>query len=499
MVFISQLSRVLQFVESAAQISKMCNATHNLLNGINTELKQKLLNIEKHSAPSKEKKDNQKDFERFQSKMIDQWKTTLSKHVGQLIAQHVVNPVLQMGVKMATSFVSKELKDITRSMAESNRAKKVHRLKKEHEQKINRPDMKTETKRQLTDQYHGQLLKIMHKTRNPSLFATIIRENVPMDLTCVGACTPMIHKLLQAQNPAITGLTITVHGEKGIKQSFQSGKGGPEVHLELKDNHFTVSQEEETQVDTFNNNCLYGALATAIPELRALAPTTFRYMLKDERSAIYHLFSRFQHTFRFGGEVRKGVEVTRLPVDKIIKYGASNYKAFRKVKPFTGLQQAHVVRVSVDEELKTTNPDVYDSITTHAGHTQLTDKSVNVFHKIGGDIDRSQHRWLVNLATIDYTKRLNSRSRKIISDIKNDTLKLYEKNIAKLKTEHADESNHWQKRLKYDEDVKVLECAKNYILNTTIEEMYRYAKEGYANRIQDIRKKRRMDSPVREE
>ena len=185
-----------------------------------------------------------------------------------------------MGVNSVLLHVGKALENIRRSMVESELSRDVHRLKDENEEKINRLDMTAETKRQLTEEYHGQLLKIMSKTRSPSLLATIIRENVPMDLTCVGACTSMIHKMLQTKYGTFTGLTITVHGENGLKQSFSSGTGGPEIHLYLKGNHFTLGAGESTVVTT-GNNCLYGALATAIPDLQAVGEDSFRSMLCD--------------------------------------------------------------------------------------------------------------------------------------------------------------------------------------------------------------------------
>ncbi|XP_041782118.1 uncharacterized protein LOC121598850 isoform X1 [Anopheles merus] len=557
MVLINQISRVMDCVDRVAQIYKMRNATHQLLDSINVEMERKLANIEQNSAPSKETPANGKDFERFQREVVEQWETTLSKHVGQLIAQHVVLPVLKMGVNSVLLHVGTALKDIRRSMVESELSRDVHRLKDEHEQKMNRPDMTAETKRQLTEEYHGQLLKIMHKTRSPSLFATIIRENVPMDLTCVGACTPMIHKMLQAQHGALSGLTITVHGEKGIKQSFSSGTGGPEIHLDLKGNHFTFGAGEST-VATTGNNCLYGALATAIPDLQAVGEDSFRSMLcdsiqhddsmhhhirqgwhsvplkhgavggahkspanttnkgdgtfkaptvilsndrpkgkpkarclsktpyvddessttnelqgessqpvtNDSRTPEYHLDSRVaHHTGRFAGELKKIAEITNIPVDELIKAGRSMFKASRNCSG-QDQQQAHVVRVSIlEERLKTDFPDLYQRLTRHAGHTQLVDKFVNVFHKIGGDIDRNQADWILDLATVDFTKGLNDHSREVFEKYKSSVLRVFDNNI---------NSNKYSK-----EQVLVIKNARKIMNNTNIQVLFERAQKGY--------------------
>nr|XP_049465269.1 uncharacterized protein LOC125906394 isoform X1 [Anopheles coluzzii]XP_049465270.1 uncharacterized protein LOC125906394 isoform X1 [Anopheles coluzzii]XP_049465271.1 uncharacterized protein LOC125906394 isoform X1 [Anopheles coluzzii] len=557
MVLINQISRVMDCVDRVAQVYKMRNATYQLLDSINIEMERKLANIEQNSAPSKETPVNGKDFERFQREVVEQWETTLSKHVGQLIAQHVVLPVLKMGVNSVLLHVGTALKDIRRSMVESELSRDVHRLKDEHEQKMNKLDMTAETKRQLTEEYHGQMLKIMHKTRSPSLFATIIRENVPMDLTCVGACTPMIHKMLQAQHGALSGLTITVHGEKGIKQSFSSGTGGPEIHLDLKGNHFTFGAGEST-VATTGNNCLYGALATAIPDLQAVGEDSFRSMLcdsiqhddsmhhhirqgwhrvplkhgavggarkspanttnkgdgtfkaptvilsndrpkgkakarclsktpyvddessttnelqgessqpvtNDSRTPEYHLDSRVaHHTGRFAGELKKIAEITNIPVDELIKAGRSMFKASRNCSG-QDQQQAHVVRVSIlEERLKTDFPDLYQRLTRHAGHTQLVDKFVNVFHKIGGDIDRNQADWILDLATVDFTKGLNDHSREVFEKYKSSVLRVFDNNI---------NSNKYSK-----EQVLVIKNARKIINNTSTEVLFERAQKGY--------------------
>uniref|UniRef100_A0A182PM02 Uncharacterized protein n=1 Tax=Anopheles epiroticus TaxID=199890 RepID=A0A182PM02_9DIPT len=97
MVYINQLSRLIDYADRVAQIYKMCNSTHKLLDTINHEMEQKLINIDKKKELPKEIQTDAKDFESFQTEVIEQWKQTLIEHVGQLLAQHVVLPVLQMG------------------------------------------------------------------------------------------------------------------------------------------------------------------------------------------------------------------------------------------------------------------------------------------------------------------------------------------------------------------------------------------------------------------
>uniref|UniRef100_A0A182HHU0 Uncharacterized protein n=1 Tax=Anopheles arabiensis TaxID=7173 RepID=A0A182HHU0_ANOAR len=144
----------------------------------------------------------------------------------------------------------------------------------------------------------------------------------------------------------------------------------------------------------------------------------------------YHLDSRVaHHTGRFAGELKKIAEITNIPVDELIKAGRSMFKASRNCSG-QDQQQAHVVRVSIlVERLKTDFPDLYQRLTRHAGHTQLVDKFVNVFHKIGGDIDRNQADWILDLATVDFTKGLNDHSREVFEKYKSSVLRVFDNNI----------------------------------------------------------------------
>ncbi|XP_061510531.1 uncharacterized protein LOC133392815 [Anopheles gambiae] len=298
--FISMLALVPDVFDNSLQIVEILSQTNKLLDYINAEMVLKLSKIEL-KTPAKETQVNLlngKDFERFQTEVIGQWENILNKHVGKLIAQHVVQPVLKFGVQLALSYVAEGLMHI-RDSPNTTLDRHVDKLKNKYEKKITRPDMTDDTKRQLIDQYHGRLLKMLHKTRSPSLLGTIIRENVPMDLKCVGACTNIVHRMLQEQNSNITGLTITVRGKKGIEQSFTSGKNGRKVYLELLENHFTVSQVKGSNIDTTENNSLYGALTIALPTLQSIEPTVFRSKLSkyiENNKSLHHLIQQsLQH------------------------------------------------------------------------------------------------------------------------------------------------------------------------------------------------------------
>uniref|UniRef100_A0A182Q6M4 SecA DEAD-like N-terminal domain-containing protein n=1 Tax=Anopheles farauti TaxID=69004 RepID=A0A182Q6M4_9DIPT len=339
---------------------------------LDKEMELKLQKIEKKTAAPSEGSTKGANFDAFEKDVVDQWKSMLNQHVGQLIAQNFVAPVLRMGINSAIMFVGQKMKR----------------------------------------------------------------------------------------------LTITVHGEKGIKQSFSSGTGGPEIHLDLVDNHFTLTGSESDN-SVSRNNCLFGALSEAIPALQLIGANEFRNLIShDIRRPDYHLDSRLSHhTLRFAGELKKISEETNIPLDNLIKAGRSLYKASR-ASAGPDFHQAHVLRICLNPDLVKDHPELYTLLTNHAGHTQMVEKFVNVFHKIGGDIDKNQASWIIDLASIDYNEGLKSKSNVAkLESYKKSVLNLYDTNI---------NSNKYS-----DAEKLMLEKAKRIMINTKNEVLFERAQRGY--------------------
>uniref|UniRef100_A0A182NYF0 Uncharacterized protein n=1 Tax=Anopheles dirus TaxID=7168 RepID=A0A182NYF0_9DIPT len=158
----------------------------------------------------------------------------------------------------------------------------------------------------------------------------------------------------------------------------------------------------------------------------------------DTRSPDYHLDSRLtHHTVRFAGEIKKISEETNIPISDLIKAGRSLYKAARE-SAGPDFHQAHVLRLCLNPELVKDHPELYTLLKNHTGHTQMVDKFVNVFHKIGGDIDKSQAQWITDLASIDFTKGLNEESVGKLESYRSSVMSLYQANIDSSKYSKAE-------------------------------------------------------------
>uniref|UniRef100_A0A182XS55 Uncharacterized protein n=1 Tax=Anopheles quadriannulatus TaxID=34691 RepID=A0A182XS55_ANOQN len=85
--------------------------------------------------------------------------------------------------------------------------------------------------------------------------------------------------------------------------------------------------------------------------------------------------------------------------------------------------------------------------------------------KIGGDIDRNQADWILDLATVDFTKGLNDHSREVFEKYKSSVLRVFDNNI---------NSNKYSK-----EQVLVIKNARKIINNTSTEVLFERAQKGY--------------------
>ncbi|MDR0288935.1 MAG: hypothetical protein LBH78_02705 [Rickettsiales bacterium] len=296
------ISKIVIWSERSAQIANIIMITNNLLDNLDQEIKGRLNKLEK-DVERNQKQEVEKDYESFKKEVIDQWKSLLREKAGQIIARHIVSPVLKEGANHLVRCVGKKVQEAYQSYKESGYFERFEELKQEYKEKLQgeqQCDNTSKTENHITEKYHKDLRKLMIKTRNPDLLADIVRENIPMDMTCVNACTRVVHKILEKQGIVIPGLTIIVEGDGSIRQEFSSMSEGAEriiIPLKLKDNHFEFcesSTSENNRSSESKNNCLYEALSEAIPRLRAIiAPEEFRAKvancIEHDKGIRYHI------------------------------------------------------------------------------------------------------------------------------------------------------------------------------------------------------------------
>nr|XP_040234612.2 uncharacterized protein LOC120956889 [Anopheles coluzzii] len=269
---LSTLGTVWVWGERALQLGRMGYEVSQFLNTMDAQMCEKLKSRVANADGSECSKPKEDGFDKFKSETVRQWRALLSEHVGKLITMHFIKPLLHDALKR----IGRHIKRVPLKIRERRLRKKVKKEKAAH-------DALPEEQRKLHEhQYHEKLQKIMYKTKSPALFADIIQEGVPMDLTCVDACTKVIQKFLKAKNIPTDALIVDVQAEDGISQTFASGEPGAanakKVTLQLTGGHFSFS---ENQQNVDGNNCMYAALCEAMPELKDMTADEFRKQIAD--------------------------------------------------------------------------------------------------------------------------------------------------------------------------------------------------------------------------
>ncbi|CAF1037976.1 unnamed protein product [Didymodactylos carnosus] len=242
-----------------------------------------------------------------------QWKQILIQTTNQAIANQVVAPLLSFGANQLISLAGNAIKKKYRSMKEEKYQKQFDSLKKDFDDKTKDEQMNADEYEKEFQAYHDTIMKLLAKTRSPKLFANILRENVPMDMVCVQACTYVLHKYMSEMNitgdgKKFTGIRIIVEGQDGSSHDYSSSSNpSHSINISLDNNHFVMDEQSDGNIETSKNNCLYKALVNTFPALkRAFANgAAFRQHLSsyiENDKSMHHTISQGWHKF----SIKKG-------------------------------------------------------------------------------------------------------------------------------------------------------------------------------------------------
>ncbi|XP_058058219.1 uncharacterized protein LOC131209225 [Anopheles bellator] len=120
-----------------------------------------------------------------------------------------------------------------------------------------------------------------------------------------------------------------------------------------------------------------------------------------------HIEDRLRRYLRFGAILQAISELTGIPRLELVTGGRSEGQDQRSGHG-PDFHAAHVIRVGpASERLRSTNPYLYTTLIDIIGHTQVVEREANVWHGIGGEIDRFQSENLELLASIDFNREYN--------------------------------------------------------------------------------------------
>lgn len=350
----------------------------------------------------------------------------------------------------------------------------------------------------MEQQRNSKLISTLMSTTDPARFAAVVREGIQMDLTCVKA----VPDALRALNIDASMLTIYVDVDAWTTYRFgtsQNDDDGVVVHLDLINNHYQLrgrsSSNQSSCGEANTNDCLYYALADAIPQLMEVAASEFRLTLAgcietnpeiaehirlgrhqrllrcgvfggsppDDRrrgrspspfkptdptkktSPENHLVTRFLTLFFVAADVQRISQYLGISRSEVLVEGASEYQG--NISSVPDHDAAHVIRIKISEKVKEglKCDALLDYLKSIIGFTQIVPQWVNR-GSIGRNIDTMQAYLLKLFELVDFstnppsivqnTSNLQEHLKNVVGKI-NELLKKKNKNASAIKVPNA--------------------------------------------------------------
>ena len=334
------LPQILKYSNVVLQLHSIKESSKTFLESANTCIQQTLFtaSIEEVSANS------EVNVRLLADRQMQHWKQILIETSNQAIADQLIAPLLSYGVNKLVGFIGRTIKEEYRSWKKDEHRKQFESLKKNYDAKVRDDKLNAKQHQKEQKAYHEALIKLLAKTRDATLFADIIRENVPMDMTCVQACTNTIHRfilefnIMNDKNP-FSGIRITVDGADSLSYEYSSSSDPSHtIPLTLENNHFSAAGNESMKAST--NNCLYEALIDKIPELKTVFRNgvAFREYLSnyiEHDESLRYTISQGWHEFAiksgsYGGEVDENKYNKDTIYRKLVTEGQKTFKKIIK-------------------------------------------------------------------------------------------------------------------------------------------------------------------------
>ncbi|XP_052867172.1 uncharacterized protein LOC128273276 [Anopheles cruzii] len=169
--------------------------------------------------------------------------------------------------------------------------------------------------------------------------------------------------------------------------------------MENDDRGKKTRREDKTKKKRVKTNRIEDPSSSTYEEALHGTVDEYNRRKKDPKA---HIEDRLRRYLRFGAILQAISELTGIPRLELVTGGRSVGQDQRSGHG-PDFHAAHVIRVGdASERLRSTNPYLYTTLLDIIGHTQVVEREANVWHGIGGEIDRFQSENLELLASIDF-------------------------------------------------------------------------------------------------
>ena len=235
---------------------------------IANELKKEIKQNEEDRVCSDEPACSEADEERFMNEVTANLKQVIRQSAGEKIESDFVKPAMHYCANKAIHYAGKAIKAGYRGAKNFLHRQEFEKLQKKYksckpsraEDEFANFDALGDTS--ISSEYNDKLMKLLSKTRDPNLFANIVREGVPAGIHCTQAVAEILGRPIQ----------IRVHGgdeTMTIPDQFVP-KGGNIMHgdplvldFHVGENgigHFSTSNQSPGAANSAKFDCLFDAM-----------------------------------------------------------------------------------------------------------------------------------------------------------------------------------------------------------------------------------------------
>ena len=255
---------VTNYVTKAISIGETLADATTCVNNMHSKLQMAIQNAcekEVSNTSKKAKKSHKKTSDEVSIQWIAQWKGQIKTEVSDKITSTIIEPVLNfVGHKLASK-ATKYVKNACKSYREAKEWKAFNKIKEAKQKALEGSN--DAIKHEIHQKYDQEMVELLSKTKNPKLYAELVREGVPMGVLGLKAISNAVGRPIQVINQDGTPSSEfpadpdPPPGEP-IVIVFEPGKTGKDGHA----GHFLAknSKDQESQSQAGRNDCLLEAV-----------------------------------------------------------------------------------------------------------------------------------------------------------------------------------------------------------------------------------------------
>lgn len=202
------LSLFNKLLEQSRFVINLLTLTSDRLSSFKTALKQ---HLKSGKTKAEKSHDDEHKIKEFQDKVMEDLKDAMTGQAGQLV-QTWTTSVLQEASAYVVISAAKQIKKVYNNAKDASHMNEFRRLQskerkrqmKESEVPHQAEDSAAENSNRPSEAHIKDCVELMKRTRNPKLFAEIIREGVPLDRFGADALALALPAILQARYPDLS-------------------------------------------------------------------------------------------------------------------------------------------------------------------------------------------------------------------------------------------------------------------------------------------------------